>query len=218
MQIYASNLSSDIYVYFDVKFVIVIAIQEVLISKEVFDQKFICDLSKCKGACCREGDYGAPLEANEIAAIKETYPKFKQHLKDEARVKIEKEGFSSYYKEPGFDGTPLLDDGSCVYLHEDALGFLSCGIEKEYNAGNIPFKKPISCHLYPIRVSENEKTGFKAMNYDRWDICAAACKLGQKNKVPVFQFLKEAISRKFGTPFYEEMEAMFQYLKGNTTQ
>lgn len=190
-----------------------IVIQEVLISDDVFDRKFICNLDKCKGACCRAGDYGAPLEEDEIKAIKDAYPKVKKHLHPDAIKKIEEVGHSIPYKGPGFEGTPLLPDGSCVYLYESKNGFLHCGIEKEYNKGTIPFRKPISCHLYPVRIIENPQTGFVAVNYDEWDICSDACALGEKKKVPVFQFIKDALIRKFGSSFYEEMEAMYDYLR-----
>lgn len=189
-----------------------ILIEKILISDDVFDCRFICNLYKCKGACCRAGDYGAPLDIEEVESIKEAFSKIKKHLHPDAIKKIADVGMSVPYKKPGFQGTPLLSDGSCVYSYKSKNGILHCAIEKEYNKGTITFKKPISCHLYPIRIKENPKTGYVALNYDVWDICSDACAKGEKEKTAVFQFLKDALIRKFGPDFYHKMETVFESL------
>ena len=115
--------------------------------------------------------------------------------------------------EDGTYGTSLVNNGPCAFMTKDVNGAAQCGIEQAWRAGEVDFRKPISCHLYPIRVSKNEIAGFEALNYDRWDICSAACSLGAEYQMPVYQFLKEAIIRKYGTEFYEELDAAAGYLK-----
>ena len=126
---------------------------------------------------------------------------------------IGQKGLYVYYNEAEEYGTPLLENGACAFLTYEKNGTAKCGIEKAYEAGAIEYKKPISCHLYPIRTSQNETTGFKAMNYDEWDICSAACKLGKKEQLPVYKFVKEAIERKYGTDFYKELDAATKYME-----
>lgn len=189
-----------------------IIIQEKIVSTQLFKKSFICNLTKCKGACCWEGDFGAPLEPDEINAIKESYDDIKEYLPDENRAHIEAKGMTQYYNEMNAIGTSLMPDKSCVFMNKDHEGIAVCGIEKAYGDGKTELKKPMSCHLYPIRVSKNEKTNFEALNYDEWDICSPACQLGEEQQVPVYQFLKEAIIRKYGEDFYEEMDAAAEYV------
>ena len=184
-------------------------VQDVLISKDVFDQKFICDLNACKGVCCREGDFGAPVTDEEIKILKKLYPIIRPYLTEEGQKVLDKKGVAVYYKEPRENGTPLLADESCAFLTEDENGVLLCGIERAWEDGAIDFKKPVSCHLYPIRISENEEKGFEAMNYEAWEICKAACSLGKREGMPLFRFVKEAIIRKYGADFYAGMEAVY---------
>ena len=126
---------------------------------------------------------------------------------------IEARGLYSYYEEPGEYGTSLQPGGACVFMTYDHLGIAKCGIEQAYMSGATSFKKPISCHLYPIRVKKNAGTGFEALNYDRWDICSAACELGKKESLPVYRFLREAIVRKYGEDFYNQLDEAANYLK-----
>lgn len=190
---------------------ILIVINDILISDEVVEKKFICDLAKCKGACCRSGDFGAPLEKDEIKQVEKLYPQIKSMLTKEAVDKIESSGLYKKYRNDSFVGTNLLEDGSCVFLKETELGFLECQIEKAHLQGITDFKKPISCHLYPIRVSGNPEVNLTAVNYDEWDICSAACSLGEKEDVPVYQFVKEALIRKFGQDFYDQLDGAAKF-------
>ncbi len=188
-------------------------IQEKLISDDVIQEQFICNLKACKGACCWEGDFGAPLEKEELDILEKIYPKVKPYLTESGIKAIEEKGKSVYYKEPKEHGTSLQPDGACAFMTKNELGMAKCGIEQAYLAGDVDFKKPISCHLYPIRVNKDERVLFEALNYDRWDICSAACDLGKKEEMPVYQFLKEPLIRKYGEEFYEELDAAAKYMK-----
>jgi len=189
-----------------------IVIDDILISDEVIEKKFICNLDKCKGACCKSGDYGAPVTEQESQILEKIYPIIKDTLTDAAVAKIEESGLTKTFKKPdSFEGTNLLEDGSCVFLKENEIGMLECMIEKAHNNGDIDFKKPISCHLYPIRIVENPQVQLTAVNYDEWDICSAACELGIKEDVPVYRFLKEAIVRRFGEDFYEQLDGAYDF-------
>ncbi len=188
-------------------------IQDKLISDDVVEEQFLCNLSACKGACCWEGDSGAPLEKAELDMLDQIYEDVKPFLSEESRRVLEEKGKYTYYKKPGEYGTPLLDNAACAYMTYSDDGIAQCGIEQAYKAGHTDFKKPISCHLYPIRVTENKANGFEAINYDRWDICSAACTLGKEEQLPVYQFLKEALIRKYGAAFYEELDHAAQYMK-----
>ena len=185
-----------------------IVIGDYIFGDDIIEQKFVCDLSRCKGACCVEGEGGAPLEDDELALIDKHFPKFKKYLSPQGLASIEKLGL---YVEEADDeytkfATPLIEGtGACVFVNFDKNGTTYCGIEKAFLDGKIDWKKPISCHLYPIRVKPYE--GFTAVNYDEWDICSPACKLGEKLKVPVYQFLKEPIIRRFGIEIFEALEA-----------
>lgn len=180
-----------------------ILVGNAVISDDIKDQFFVCDLEKCKGACCVEGDAGAPLEDEETKIIEEIYPIVKDYITQEGRDAIAAQGTWVIDKE-GDKGTPTIGENrECAYALYDEKGILKCGIEQAYLDGKIAYKKPISCHLYPIRVKKYD--GFEALNYDRWDICSAACVLGTKLGVPVYKFLKDALIRKFGEDWYAEL-------------
>ena len=183
-------------------------IGDILVSDDVVEQQFICNLNACKGACCWEGDYGAPLEAEELRTLERIYDDIRPFLSPEGQAVIEAEGPYTYYEGDAQEfGTPLINNGACAYMTYDDNGIAQCGIERAYKAGATDFKKPVSCHLYPIRVVKLEASGMEAMNYDRWDICSAACELGKAQQLPVYKFLKEAITRKYGEDFYEQLDA-----------
>ncbi len=190
-------------------------IQEVLVSDDVVKKQFMCNLSACKGACCWEGDYGAPLEKEELSILEDNYSKIKPYLTKDGIEQIEAKGLYNYFKGMDDFGTTLLDNGACAYMTKDTNGTAKCGMEAAYNDGVSDFKKPISCHLYPIRVNNDENSSFEAMNYDKWEICDAACKLGEEHQMPLYQFVKEAIIRKYGLDFYEELHAAAQHLKAD---
>jgi hypothetical protein len=194
-----------------------LVIQDVLISDDIADEQFQCNLSACKGACCREGDYGAPVTKEEMDKINTLLPLIAEFLPEDSQKALQSGDGFSYYKDPGVWGTACHPDGSCVFLKENEAGIAFCGIEAAYTAGKTDFIKPLSCHLYPIRVSTNEIAGFEAWNYDRWDICSAACTQGKSSKMPVFRFVKDAIIRLKGRQFYEELEAAALYLHGEKT-
>lgn len=184
-----------------------LAIDQVLISDEIIQEKFVCDLSRCRGGCCVDGDAGAPLTTEETATLEEIYEAVAPYLPTESIREIERQGTSVPDPQAGWV-TPIINGGICVYgILEN--GIVKCGIEKAYNEGKISFKKPISCHLYPVRVQSHP--GYDAMNYEpREDLCHPGCVLGEKLSVPVFRFLKEAIIRKYGAMFYEALEAYWK--------
>lgn len=189
-----------------------IEIDNKLISDQILEKRFVCDLTACKGACCIEGDAGAPLEKTETKILEKIFPKVKKYLRPEGVKAIEKQG--TWIKaDDGELETPLVNGAECAYVIFDEKGITKCGIEKAFEAGEIDYKKPISCHLYPIRVKET-KAG-PILNYDEWDICKAACKLGNKLDVKVYQFLKEPIIRKFGAEFYTHLTETDEYLSQN---
>lgn len=177
-----------------------IIIDDIVISEDIINEEFICDLSKCKGGCCVDGDAGAPLDKSELKKIKEVYKIIKDELSPEAMQEIKKVG--PYTQEEYFGYvTPAINGGICVYGYTDNKGIVKCLIEKAYYEGRTDFKKPISCHLYPIR--ETKTATYNALNYSpRESLCAPACKLGKKEKVKVYEFLKEPLIRRFGDEFY----------------
>lgn len=178
-------------------------ISNTLISEEILENDFVCNLSACKGACCVEGQSGAPLEAKETQILQEVYEKAKPYLRQEGVAAIEEQG--GFVR--GGDGeweTPLVNDKECAYVNFDEKGIAKCGLEEAYNQGATDWKKPISCHLYPIRT--RKYTEFTAVNYHKWAICDPACSLGEELKVPIYRFVKEALIRKFGPLWYNELE------------
>ncbi|HEY5749585.1 MAG TPA: DUF3109 family protein [Chryseolinea sp.] len=178
-------------------------IGEILVSDDIRDKEFVCNLEKCKGACCVEGDFGAPLSKEEIPILDEIYPKIKKYLSPEGIKEIEKHG-THVVDDEGELCTPVIGGRECVYAIYDKKGILKCGIEEAYNDGVVDWKKPISCHLYPIRVTQ--KKNFEALNYHKWHICSPACALGKELQVPVYKFLKGPLVRKYGEAWYKELE------------
>ncbi len=190
-----------------------IIVQDKLVSDDVVELQFVCNLTACKGACCWEGDFGAPLEAAELPVLDSIFEQVKPFLSPAGVAAIEAQGKYVRGEDPDDWATTLIDNGPCAYMTLDATGTAKCGIEQAWKAGAIDFQKPISCHLYPIRVEKNEELGFEALNYHEWHICSAACTLGKKEQVPVYQFLKDAIIRKYGPEFYEELDGAAAFLK-----
>ncbi len=179
-----------------------VIIGNTLISEDIFDQEFICNLSACKGACCVEGDAGAPVSAEEKAAIEANLPLIKPYLTSASLADISsKTGFEKDEDDEWV--TTCLPSGECNFSFRNAQGVLSCGIEQSFLEGKSTIRKPISCYLYPIRVS---KVGdYDALNYHKWDICSAACALGKQEKVAVYQFLKQPLIERFGQDWYQEL-------------
>jgi hypothetical protein len=181
-----------------------------IVSEEIIQKDFICNLSACKGACCVDGDAGAPLELDETKILEEIYPKVKPFLRKAGIAAIEAQGkFTT--NDFGEHETPLIDGADCAYVTFDKKGTALCGIEEAYNQGAIDWKKPVSCHLYPIRVKDY--TEFSAVNYHKWEICDDACVLGKELQVPVYKFVKQALIRKFGEDWYMELEKVAEKYK-----
>lgn len=176
-----------------------------LVSEDILDKEFVCNLSACKGACCIHGDAGAPLEETETKILNDIYPKIKPFLRPEGIKAIEKGGAFVVGEDGDFE-TPLVDGGECAYVIFDSKGVALCAIEEAYNNGEIDWKKPVSCHLYPVRVKDYSE--FSAVNYHRWPICDDACSLGKELKVPIYRFVKEALIRKFGENWYSALESV----------
>ena len=190
-----------------------IAIDNVLVSDDVIEAQFVCDLNKCKGGCCEDGDAGAPLNVKELEILNEIYETIKPYLTPEGIRWIEKHGRYNYDREYGWV-TPTIEGTICAYGLRDENGIIKCGIEQAYRDGKIDFKKPISCHLYPIIVREGKNGDYDRMNYEPRDVlCKPACKLGKKLKVPVYEFLKEPLLRRYGPEFYEALQAVAQKVK-----
>ena len=184
-----------------------------IVSEDLIEKDFVCNLSKCKGECCVSGVAGAPLEKSEVDLLEEIYPKVKPFLRKEGIRAIEQQG-TSIKTNLGELETPLVNNSECAYLIFNENKIASCGIEEAYNTGVINWKKPISCHLYPVRVKAYSE--FAAVNYHKWDICDDACSLGNELKVPVYKFVKEALIIKFGTNWYLELEKVAQeHIKKN---
>ncbi len=187
-----------------------IAIDNVLVSDEVIEEQFVCDLGKCKGGCCVDGDCGAPLTKEETMLVAENYQYIKQYLPEEHIEEVEKQGTHTVDDEFGYV-TPTINGGVCVYAYTDFGGVVKCGFERAWRDGKIKFQKPISCHLYPIRIKK--KDDFEAVNYaPRKTLCAPACTLGKELKIPVYKFLKDALVRKYGEDFYDALDATAQHM------
>jgi hypothetical protein len=180
-----------------------------VVSEEILEREFVCNLQACKGGCCVDGNAGAPVEEEETLILDEIYPKVKPFLRPEGVAAIESQG--TYVK--GDDGeweTPLLNGAECAYVIYQG-GIALCGIEAAFRAGEISWKKPVSCHLYPVRI--REYTQLTAVNYHRWHICDPACELGAELRVPIYKFVREALIRKFGEAWYAELEEVARTLK-----
>ncbi len=178
-----------------------IVVENSIISEDIRDVRFCCDLQVCKGKCCVDGDAGAPLEKAEVKILKKILPKIKPYLSQEGLKEIEKKGISDL----DFNGelcTRLIGTKDCVFLTYDG-DIAKCAIEKAYEDGKIDFKKPISCHLYPIRI--RDYGDFKALNYHAWDVCKPALLEGKKKDLPLYKMLKEPLIRMFGDKWYKKL-------------
>ncbi len=178
-------------------------IKDTLVSEDLLDSDFMCNITQCKGACCVEGEAGAPLEENELQILEDNFESIAPYLNESGKSAIAKQG--KFVK--GIDGeweTPLVNGKECVYAVFSNEGIAQCGIENAYRDNKISWRKPISCHLYPIRVQEYSE--FTAVNYHHWQICDTACALGAQLKIPVYQFVKEGLIRKFGEEWYNELD------------
>lgn len=180
-----------------------IQIDDTIISMDLFDKQFCCDLSVCKGECCIEGDSGAPLEESELPILEKILPIIWNDLSPVSQEVINKQGVS-YVDIEGDRVTSIVNGGECVFSYVDENGVCKCAIEKAYKEGRIDFYKPISCHLYPVRL-EKLRNGTVAINIHRWKVCQAAFEMGKKVGLPVYKFLKEPLIRRFGAEWYENV-------------
>ena len=185
-------------------------IDDTIISLDLLDQRFVCDLDTCKGIWCVEGDDGAPLEEEEVKIIEDLLPIIWDDLTEVSKALIKKQGVS-YIDSDGEPVTSIVNGEECVFTYTDDQGQCKCAIEKAYREGKTDFYKPISCHLYPVRLQKYEE--YTAVNYHQWSVCNCARKLGGKLGVPVYQFLKEPLIRKFGKEWFEQLEIADAELK-----
>lgn len=174
-----------------------------IVSEDIIEKDFMCHFSACKGACCVDGDAGAPLEEEEVKILQKIYPKIKPFLRPEGIKVIEEQGVFVTLEDGELE-TPLVSNANCAYVNFDNRGVAICGIEEAYNQGEISWKKPVSCHLYPVRVKDYSE--FSAVNYHKWEICDDACTFGKELQIPIYKFAKEALIRKFGEDWYMELE------------
>ena len=188
-------------------------------SDEIVEATFVCNLSKCKGGCCEDGDAGAPLSDNELDEVKKSYEIVKPLMTKHGITEVEKFGLYRYDREFGWV-TPTVDDKICAYGNRDKQGIIKCVFEEAYNKGDITWKKPISCHLYPIKKSKSKYSNNVMLNYEpREDMCSPACALGKELQIPVYKFLKEPLVREYGQEFYNVLDqiAKEKFSKENDT-
>lgn len=186
-----------------------IEIDDKIVSADLLREGFLCDIAQCKGICCVEGNAGAPLEIEEVDTLESEYENYKPYMTPEGIEAVERQGFM-VVDEDGDHTTPLVNDAECAYAYVEN-GVTLCAIEKAWLEGKTPFRKPISCHLYPIRLMKFSN-GTIGLNYHRWSVCASARACGKKLGVPVYKSLKEAITRRFGKEFYAQLDAAAELL------
>ncbi|MDR0733314.1 MAG: DUF3109 family protein [Dysgonamonadaceae bacterium] len=180
-----------------------LVIQDTIISPDVLEEYFQCDLSVCKGICCREGEAGAPVEKDEAARLEEILPLVWNDLPVQSREVIKKQGVV-YTDDDGDCVTSIVNGEECVFAYCDENGCYKCAIEKISREGKTDFNKPASCYLYPVRVVQYKD--FRAVNYHRWSVCEAAREMGKANGMKVYRFLQAPLIWKFGEEWYEELE------------
>ena len=189
-----------------------VEIDDKIVSTQIFERQFVCDLSACKGACCIEGDNGAPVSTEEVQIIESNLPQILPFMRPEGIAAVEAHGVA-YLDNNQEPATTLVNGAECAFVFFDNNGITKCAIEQAHKEGKTDFKKPISCHLYPIRVKQFND--FTALNYDKWDICSPACACGESLNVPVYKFLKEPLIRAFGEEFFKELEVVNEEIKNN---
>jgi hypothetical protein len=195
-----------------------IAIENTLVSEDILEKKFVCDLLSCKGACCVDGASGAPLEEEEIKILEQIFDEVKPYMEKDGVRAVEKQGFY-VIDEDGDYTTPLIKGAQCAFVYFEENKIAKCAIEKAHKEGKVDpiaigFKKPISCHLYPIRITKTKT--YEALNYHKWKLCAPACKNGDELGVRVYEFLKAPLIRKYGEQWYEKIQqAGMIYEQGN---
>ncbi len=187
-----------------------IEIEGRIVVTDLLTERFCCDIAACRGMCCVEGNAGAPLEEEELDVLKNEYDAYASYMSEAGRREIARQGFYVVDADGDYT-TPLIGDADCAYACREN-GITLCAVEKAWRAGKTGFRKPVSCHLYPIRVTRFGD-GSEGLHYHRWDVCAPARRLGQKEGVRVYQALREPITRRFGAAFWEELDAAAKYLE-----
>ncbi len=188
----------------------IIEIDNILVSSEIITESFFCDISKCRGACCIIGDSGAPLEESECSILRDENEKISKYLRIEGIRSIKEQG--PFIRDIDDDlVTPLIEGEECAYTLFDENDVCLCGVETAHKDGECSLRKPISCWLYPIRVSRLSN-GMTALNLHRWHVCVDGYEKGKKDGVPVFRFLKEPLIHAFGSSFYDSLEAVYDRL------
>ena len=185
-----------------------IIVGNTLVSEDLFDQQFVCDLNACKGACCIEGESGAPLEQDELLRIDENLEAVKPFMRQEGIQAMDKSGPYVVDDDGDFVTALVSKHGECVFVNFDEKGIAKCALEQAFNAGATNWKKPISCHLYPVRLAK--LTEYVAVNYHKWQVCEPACACGKSLKVPVYKVLREPLIRRFGEDWFAELEEVAQ--------
>ena len=180
-----------------------IQIDDKIVSFDVLEEFFLCDLKACKGVCCVDGDAGAPIEKSELIQIEDSFPFIKKYLSENSLEEIKKQGLFEVNSDGDFV-TPCINGGECVYLFKDKDDIFKCAFEIANDKGEIDFQKPISCHLYPIRLSKYEK--FTAVNYEERNICSAGRILGKKENLKVYRFLREPLIRALGKEWFDKLD------------
>jgi hypothetical protein len=181
-----------------------IAIDKTLVSEDLLDKKFVCDLNACKGACCVAGDSGAPLDKEELPVLDSILEAVKPYMVKKGIKAIEKSGAYVLDGDGDYTTTLVSPGAECAFVYFDETKIAKCAIEKAFNEGKITWKKPISCHLYPVRITKHKS--YDAVNYHKWNVCEPACKCGTKLDVPVYKFLKEPLIRKYGKDWFKQLE------------
>lgn len=179
-----------------------IAIDNTLNSDDLHKVCFVCNLEKCKGACCVEGDAGAPLEEHEISELEDNLDYIKPFMLPRGIEAVDELGVFDYDAH-GHYVTPLVNGAECAFVVFTTEGIASCAIEQAWQAGKSKFRKPVSCHLYPVRISRYND--FEAVNYHQWHICKPALELGKQLEVPMYRFLKDSLIRKYGSKWYDKL-------------
>lgn len=185
-------------------------VDDLLVSDEIVQEHFACDLSACKGACCWEGDFGAPLDLKELPVLDRIKDQVASYLSPESNERIAEKGAYTFFDGMDGYGTSLMPDGACVFMTRNELGVASCGIEQAWKDGVVDWPKPESCHLYPIRVVFNSDGEDYALNYDKWSICRNSCNVPGRPKIKLYQFVKEGLIRRYGQEFFNQLD----YLAG----
>ena len=173
-----------------------------IVSIDLLEERFLCDILKCKGACCVEGDSGAPLTSDEAVILEGIYSEVEAYLPEKGKAAIGQQG-TSVVDSDGDVVTPLVNNKECAYSYVDGKGIVKCGIERAFLEGKVDFRKPVSCHLFPVRITEYEK--FDAVNYQELKICSSGRECGKGQRLPLYRFLEEPLIRKYGEEWYRQL-------------